>query len=224
MEYTKTSSLSSMQENRPTTGTPERIILFTRFPEPGQTKTRLIPALGPDGAAALQQRLTEEIATRITALCWRRGTTAEIRYTGGDQARMQEWLGPRFPFLDQGSGDLGQRMARAAAAAFASGMKQVLLLGADCPGISTTIMSEALDRLRDTDLVIGPARDGGYYAIGMNRPCPGLFNDMPWGTDRLLAQTLDRAGGLRLSVHLLAPLQDIDRPEDLVRLNLECTR
>ncbi|MCF6290442.1 MAG: TIGR04283 family arsenosugar biosynthesis glycosyltransferase [Desulfobacterales bacterium] len=196
----------------------ERIILFTRYPEPGRAKTRLIPLLGAKGAAALQQRMTEQTLDRIKLLAETRTLAAEIRYQGGDRARMKEWLGNDYPCLEQGTGDLGEKMARAFGAAFGAGAGRVLVVGSDCPGLSRAIMAAALERLKEVDLVIGPARDGGYYCIGMGRRLPELFIDMPWGTGAVLALTQARARKQGLTMHLLEPLQDMDRPEDLAEL------
>ncbi len=197
----------------------ERIILFTRYPVPGRAKTRLIPAIGAKGAAALQQRMTEQTLARIRHLARTRTLAAEIRYQGGDRARIKEWLGDDYPCLAQGPGDLGAKMSRAIGAAFAAGAGRVLVVGSDCPGLSGAIMAAALERLKEVDLVIGPARDGGYYCIGMGRALPELFIDMPWGSGKLLALTRERAKKQGLSVHLLEPLQDMDRPEDLAAMS-----
>ena len=197
----------------------ERIILFTRYPEPGRAKTRLIPALGAKGAAALQQRMTEQTLDRIKLLAKTRTLSGEIRYEGGDRIRIEEWLGNDHPCLEQGPGDLGAKMARAFGAAFGAGAGRVLVVGGDCPGLSGAIMAAALERLKEVDLVIGPARDGGYYCIGMGRALPELFIDMPWGTGKVLALTRERAKKQGLTVHLLEPLRDIDRPEDLAEMN-----
>jgi rSAM/selenodomain-associated transferase 2/rSAM/selenodomain-associated transferase 1 len=199
---------------------PERLIVFTRYPEPGNTKTRLIPLLGPEGAAELQRRMTLQAVQAADQLQRDRPLTVEIRHEGGSSACMQAWLGAGFAYRPQGDGDLGRRMARALARAFAEGCRQAVIVGSDIPGISSALMAEAFDRLRRHDLVFGPAADGGYYLIGCNAACfrngaPYLGAGIDWGTAGVLDQTLDILQSMGASHALLAPLTDVDRPGDL---------
>ena len=200
-----------------TTGRRRRLAIFTRYPEPGTTKTRLVPALGPDGAADLQRRMTERTLDRMRDLS-RPGeprVDLEIRTSGGTPSSFARWLGPGRSFVDQGAGDLGARMLRTFEDATREGFHATVIIGVDAPELSSTHVREAFDRLARGDLALGPAEDGGYYLIGATRPMPALFADMPWGTGSVLATTLDRARGLGLEAHLLETLRDVDRPEDL---------
>lgn len=181
-----------------------RVSLFTRWPEAGKAKTRLIPALGPQGAADLHKRLTERTVATIRAA----GVPCEIRSTGADPAAFTDWLGHDLMVTDQGDGDLGERLARAAAAL------PVLLLGADVPDLAAHHLREAATALAAHAAVIGPAEDGGYWLLGLATPAPRLFRDMPWGTDKVLELTLAR---LDPATPRLATLADLDRPEDLPR-------
>jgi hypothetical protein len=196
-----------------------RLILFTRYPEPGRTKTRLIPTLGAQGAAALQQRMSEAMVERMARFAATYPVTLEIRYAGGNQQAMEDWLCSDIPCLVQGEGDLGERMRRAFTQAFAQGAKQVVLIGADCPGLTTAHFAQAFAALKKKDLVLGPAMDGGYYLIGLNQPAPSIFSEIPWGSEKVLAATLKRARGLALSTHTLEALADVDRAEDLRHLH-----
>ena len=189
------------------------LILFTRFPEAGRSKTRLIPALGAAGAASLQRQLTENTLRQAQAVRDRLGLALEIHFAGGDEEAMAQWLGAHA-FRRQGAGSLGDRMQRAFARAFADGMEQVVLIGSDCPGLGAGILEQAFLALDDSDLVLGPALDGGYYLIGLNAARPFLFDGIAWGTAAVLQQTLAKAKALHIT-HL-APLHDIDRPQDLV--------
>jgi rSAM/selenodomain-associated transferase 1 len=128
---------------------------------------------------------------------------------------MELWLGRQHPWQDQVGADLGERMFFAIAQAFRRGFQRVVLVGADCPGVSTDILAQAFQALQDNDLVLGPTMDGGYYLIGLSRPLPALFDDMPWGGDQVLAQTMAVARRAGLQPALLACLADVDRPEDL---------
>jgi rSAM/selenodomain-associated transferase 2/rSAM/selenodomain-associated transferase 1 len=199
---------------------PEHLIVFTRFPEPGKTKTRMIPALGPRGAARLQRQLTEHMMATAATLNGQNGLSVEVRYEGGTRALMQDWLGPKVIYRPQGSGNLGQRMQRAFAAAFRDKAAAVVLVGSDIPGISGDILRQAFEALRKKDLVLGPAKDGGYYLIGIRKTLPAetygrLFDGIDWGSERVLAQTLHIARDLGLHLTQLESLADVDRPEDL---------
>lgn len=193
------------------------LLLFTRYPRPGQTKTRLIPALGADGAATVQRRMTELVvatARRFASLPERR---LEIWATGADFRTLGLWLGFDLKYRDQGAGDLGQRLLRAVGDTFAQGTKAVIVMGSDCPALSVAHIDEAAKLLSaGTDLVLGPAHDGGYYLIGLNQVAVSLFENIPWGTEKVMAATLKAASRLDLRVQQLALLADIDRPQDLI--------
>ncbi len=193
----------------------ELLIIFTRYPEPGKTKTRLIPVLGPDGAADLQRRMTERTVAWARNLACSDGGTLEIRYEGGSEDQFRGWLGPELPCRPQGVGDLGRRMSRAFLDAFQDGRERVVLIGTDCPGLSEDLARKAIAELSNHDMVLGPANDGGYYLIGLRRPVPGLFEKIAWGTGEVLRATLEIADRLQLRTFLLEALDDVDRPEDL---------
>lgn len=192
------------------------LILFTRYPRPGLAKTRLIPTLGPQGAAGLQRRMTEQTLRQAQAFSLRCGVRLEIHFAGGGPAAMRQWLGPH-PFLPQARGTVGERMAQAFMGAFAAGSTRTIIIGTDCPGLTADILHQAFVALASCDLVLGPAMDGGFYLIGLTEPRPFLFEDIAWGTSSVLKQTLVKAQALTVSQ--LAPLHDIDRPEDLVHFD-----
>ncbi|MBC2778767.1 TIGR04282 family arsenosugar biosynthesis glycosyltransferase [Parasphingopyxis marina] len=183
------------------------IVLFTRWPEAGKAKTRMIPALGAEGAAALHRQLTDRTAA---TLC-KSGLRAEIRFTGAEQERFENWLGDGFGYCDQGEGDLGARMARAAQDA------PVILVGSDCPGLGACHLQQAAKALETAEIVIGPAEDGGYWLIALARPMDFLFADMEWGGARVFAVTRERLAARGIEPVLLETLADCDRPEDLAR-------
>lgn len=192
-----------------------RLILFTRYPEPGRTKTRLIPALGAQGAAALQRRMSEAMVGQMAQFAAQYPVALEIRYADGDPRAMEAWLACDIPCVAQGEGDLGLRLHRAFVQAFVHGARRVVIIGADCPDLGPAIFAQAFAALERKDLVMGPAIDGGYYLVGLNQPAPTLFTEIPWGSGAVLAATLKQAQALNLSTHLLEPLADVDRPEDL---------
>lgn len=194
---------------------PEQLILFTRYPKAGQTKTRLIPALGVHGAADLQRRMTERLVEEMRKLGSGRPLDFAVRYEGGDPALMRRWLGDTLTCLPQLGEDLGARMCQAFAASFEAGHQRVVIVGADCPALSAAVMAQAFGELATADVVLGPARDGGYYLVGLRAPLPALFSRIDWGTGEVLSQTLQNAALLKASVKMLAELADVDRPEDL---------
>lgn len=232
-----------------------RTIVMSRVPVPGRTKTRMIPALGADGAARLHVEMTRHTLGAVRE--WLRGGMADRGQTGlgaeggaGIGARMgvrrdagageqgtgfeaevrctdgtpQAWAatfgwrsGVDGACRSQGEGDLGTRLALASATAFDEGVDGVLLIGCDCPELSHETLRAAAHELDDHDVVIVPARDGGYCLIGLSRSSPALFDGVAWGSDRVLAETLDRARTSGLRVALLPELDDVDVPEDLPR-------
>jgi rSAM/selenodomain-associated transferase 2/rSAM/selenodomain-associated transferase 1 len=194
---------------------PRRLIIFTRYPRPGGTKTRLNPGLGPEGAAALHRRMVEHTLGWARHLESRGGTSLEVCYDGAEEMLFQNWLGSDLFFRPQGSGDLGARMARAFDRAFGCGRERVILVGTDVPDLGENLVQEAFEALRDHDLVLGPAADGGYYLVGLRRPMPEIFSNIPWGTGEVLEKTLQAARYLGVRFFLTRTLQDVDRPEDL---------
>ncbi len=197
----------------------DKLIIFTRYPEAGKTKTRLIPALGPDGAADLQRLMTEYTLKQAKALLdfFPENLDIEIRFAGGDEAKMQGWLGGgnKITYRPQSEGDLGVRMLAAFTDAFNIGMERVIIIGIDCPDLDAAILKQAFEQLQSHDLILGQAADGGYYLIGLRRLIPELFTGIDWGSDRVLSQTLTIAKNLGFPWQLLPELADIDRPEDL---------
>jgi len=192
------------------------IIIFTRFPVPGLTKTRLIPVLGPEGACRLQRELTEKIVARVQEIKKHYLLLMEIHFSGGTREQMAGWLGRDFTYVIQEGDDLGARMGLAFRKAFRKGWERVVLIGSDVPDLTPAILRESFERLATHDLVLGPARDGGYYLIGLKANRPDLFgNPMVWGTEEVLKNTLITAERLGLKTALLPPLKDVDRPEDL---------
>jgi rSAM/selenodomain-associated transferase 2/rSAM/selenodomain-associated transferase 1 len=201
-------------------GNVERLIIFTRHPRPGRAKTRLIPALGPDGAADLQRRMTAQALATARRLARRRPVDVEVRFEGGGPGAVRRWLGPSYTCRPQGPGDLGERMRRAFEEAFASGAGGTLIVGSDCPVLSAEHLHRAFAGLLEHDLVLGPARDGGYYLIGARAGAPDVFGGIAWGTGGVLEHTLAAARGAGLSVALLDELADVDRTEDLATTSL----
>jgi uncharacterized protein len=193
----------------------ERLIIFTRYPEPGKTKTRLIPAIGAEAAACLQQQMTEHTVAQAQSWAVQREGELEIRFAGGNTRLLRSWLGSDFRYRSQAAGDLGERMAAAFRQAFQEGMQRVVIIGIDCPDVDALLLQKAFETLEEQDLVLGPAIDGGYYLIGLRRFVPQLFQGVHWSTDQVLQQTVEIAAAQNLAVGYLPTLEDVDRAEDL---------
>lgn len=194
----------------------QHLIIFTRYPEPGKTKTRMIGALGAVGAALLQSQMTEHTLAQARQLQNFHPVSVEVRFAGGDKQLMQDWLGHDIDCLSQGEGDLGQKMANSFISAFQKQIESVAIIGSDCPDLTPTLIAQAFQQLYlGSDLVLGVALDGGYYLIAINRFIPELFMGISWGSDRVLQQTVAIAKQLNLAISYLPPLADVDRPEDL---------
>src|SRR5437868_8755918 len=190
---------------------PVGVAILAKAPLPGLAKTRLIPALGREGAALFQARLiARTLATACTA-----ATGPVTLWAAPDESHLRE-LARQFPveLARQSGGDLGARMRAALESACPA-----LLIGSDCPALEPEHLRSAADALRDGfDAAVIPAEDGGYVLIGLRRPQPALFADLPWGTATVMAETRRRARKLGLAVRELTPLWDVDVPEDLERL------
>lgn len=205
------------KRNFPTEPAKNRLLVFTRYPEPGKAKTRLIPALGMEGAAKLSKQLTEHTLMWVMELTeTMNGVSVEICFEGGTQEAMREWLGESFCYVPQGEGDLGKRLQCAVQRAFNDGVEKVVVVGTDCPLLALPHVQSSFEALEENEVVLGPAKDGGYYLLGLRENAPSLFKDIPWGTGDVFEKTFYAAKKSGLSVFLLEKLQDVDVKEDLV--------
>lgn len=191
------------------------LAIFARWPVPGQTKTRLIPAIGAQAATMLHVRLlTHCWQVAQEAGCW----ACSVHWAKDGAGGRASVAGlPDWPFTEQSGADLGARMANAIGAGLAAGHPVAAVVGTDLPDLSAEILRQAEGLLRTCDVVIGPAADGGYYFIGMKKLIPDLFADIAWGTSSVLAQTMHRLAGIDASLGMLPQLRDLDRPEDLAQ-------
>jgi rSAM/selenodomain-associated transferase 1 len=193
---------------RPASREEVAVAVLGRSPWPGKVKTRLIPALGPQGAADLQTRL---IIGAVDAASKAQLGPVTVWLTDDDHPIVRTLSEVKV----QPNGDLGTRML----AAFEAAAGPTLVIGTDCPAMAPRHLQDAADALiAGHDAVFIPAEDGGYVLIGLRAPVPELLSDMPWGTDRVMGETRARLSRLGLTWHELAALWDVDRPEDLARL------
>lgn len=194
-----------------------RLVVFAKAPQPGSVKTRLIPALGASGAAALARELLVHALRQALA-----ADTDAVELCVSPAPQDPAWQGMKFApavtLTSQGEGDLGERMARVMARVIGQHQCPVMLMGTDCPALTSASLNEAARQLTRHDAVLLPANDGGYVLIGLKSPCPGLFNDMPWSSPTVAGETLRRMAALGLRVWQGPRLQDIDEVGDLAHL------
>ena len=193
----------------------DTLLVFVKRPRAGEVKTRLMPSLDEEAAAAVYRLLVEEMFRRTTP---ESNEYKRLMFFTPSEGRTEfESAWPEERWLDQGGGDLGERMTAAFEAVFARGTTRAVLIGSDIPQLSSFHVRQALQALESHDLVLGPAQDGGYYLVGLTRPRPELFTDIPWSTPAVLGTTLARARALGLRVAQLEELTDLDTVEDLRR-------
>lgn len=192
------------------------VIVMARAPVTGAAKTRLIPALGAAGAAALAQQL---LALAIEHAVQAGLGPVELCCTpdASHPAFLRCAEGAGVTLVAQGDGDLGARMARAFDRMLARHPRAVLI-GTDAPGLDARMLRDAAQALDTADAVFVPAFDGGYALVGLRRSAPALFEGMVWSTGEVMAQTRTRLAGAALTHTELAPVHDVDEPADLVHL------
>lgn len=207
------------------------LVVMAKMPAPGQVKTRLIPALGAEGAAALAHQLLAH------TLCTVAQTTAFARIElcmapSMDDAMLQRLelepeMQTKLTVTAQGDGDLGARMQRVFER-FQQDHNAVMMIGTDAPDITASMLDQAAKDISRYDAIFIPACDGGYTLIGINQtftpPLSVLFTDMPWSTPAVMPTTRKRLLNMNAHWHEYAPMADIDEPEDLDRLPTDWPR
>lgn len=198
---------------------PSALVIFAKAPIAGQVKTRLCPPLTPDEAATLHGSFVLDTLEQTKAAVARFKLPLD-RYLACAPSPclvffkiMEERQGVRL--LEQVGEDLGRRMHQTLETLFTQGYTRGLIVGTDTPSLPLERYQQALAALESHDLVLGPALDGGYYLIGLNRSVPDLFTGIPWSTEQVLARTQEKARSLGLKTALLAPWRDIDTIDDL---------
>ncbi len=191
----------------------KKAILFCRSPEAGKVKTRLAKEIGHHQAFLVYKFLLEKIIKEVKDL-----EIPLAAYLEGNEKVFSESLDIDFEIRAQSSGDLGDRMQNAFQVEFHEGYGSIVLFGADIIGLSKRDIEDSFSKLDSADLVIGPARDGGYYLIGMKYPNAGIFEGIQWGGPDVLNETLTKAKTLGLKVAFLEEKRDVDRLEDVLAI------
>ncbi|MBC7751683.1 MAG: TIGR04282 family arsenosugar biosynthesis glycosyltransferase [Candidatus Saccharibacteria bacterium] len=196
-----------------------RLVIFAKYPKVGQVKTRLIPAIGAEGAVKLANLMLRH--TLDQAL---QSQVGEIELCVSPDSNSYEWqsihLTQNIYLTDQGNGNLGQRLTRAAQRVVEEG-KAVIFIGTDCPALNAAMLKEVVIQLEKYDAVMIPASDGGYVLLALKHFDHSVFMDIQWSTSSVASDSLTKIKALGWSVTLLPVLHDIDEPEDLNKLPLE---
>ena len=191
------------------------VLVFVKWPEPGRVKTRLAAKLGDTAAADVYRKLVARVFARLPR-------NAELLVFFEPVTRrddIEQWLREldrtrTSHFAAQSSGDLGVRLTRAFEHAFSFGHEHVAAVGTDCIDLDAALFEKTWEALKQHEVVLGPAEDGGYYLVALRALQPTLFRGMDWSTDHVLAQTLARAAAADLRVFLLPRRYDVDTYED----------
>ena len=184
------------------------LIVFTRNPELGKCKTRLAKSIGDQEALDVYKYLLQHTADVAKKVDCNRYAYYSVKVRTNDI-----WDEKHFNKKQQFGEDLGQRMQNAFQECFDAGHNKVVIIGSDLLDLSEDIINEALLKLDDNDTVIGPAEDGGYYLLGLNKPFLEVFDIKDWGTETVYKQTVEKLFSKK--VYVLKTLNDIDYVEDL---------
>ncbi len=189
------------------------VCLMLKAPRPGYVKTRLAEKLGKGKAVKIYRQLVEHQLRQLPGR-W----PVQIHFTPASAAsEMKVWLGKRRDYVSQCGGNLGKRLIHATNHAFEQGATSVIFLGGDCPYVTTSLLKETGRILEKAEVVLGPASDGGYYLIGLQRSLPKLFSNINWSTELVLNQTMDRIKSLGLKCQMLEVLEDVDNGASWLR-------
>jgi rSAM/selenodomain-associated transferase 1 len=186
------------------------LIIFIRNPEPGKVKTRLAASIGDEKALRIYDRLldhVDRVALQVQADRFLFYSEFVERADRFDDGSYRKYV--------QCEGDLGVRMQFGFSIPFKNAYERVVIIGSDVPDISPAYIESAFEQLTAHDAVLGPSEDGGYWLLGLRKPRPELFSDMPWSTDSVYGETLRRLTDAGLSVYKAPLLRDLDTIEDL---------
>ncbi|MBI4397218.1 MAG: TIGR04282 family arsenosugar biosynthesis glycosyltransferase [Elusimicrobia bacterium] len=193
------------------------LVIFMKAPVPGGCKTRLCPPLSPEEAAALYRAFCQD----VLAGARRSGAEVWIAYQSAPDFPTPAWAAPNVPFFLQQGDSLGDRLIHSFGFLFDKGYRRVVTIGTDAPSLPSMRLVEAFAALRKKETVIGPSEDGGYYLVGLRRPAPGLFQDIPWSTPGVMPATLRALARLGMEAAFLPAHRDVDTENDLESLRAE---
>ena len=203
-------------ENNHSSNSPDStsLIIFIRFPYIGKVKSRLATSLGAEIATKVYQLCAEHVFQESN---WVSSKIQKYVFysDSGDEEKIKQWAGSRFRFSPQVQGNLGKKLNDAFRTVFDGGTQKAIIVASDVPDLSAEIIDDAVDRLDENDIVIGPCYDGGYYLLGMKKLYGQLFQEVAWSTEHVYRQTLYNAKEIDLKAYSLPCLVDIDTEDDL---------
>lgn len=197
----------------------DHLLFFTRFPHAGAVKARLATDIGNANALAAHDAMTRYCLDAADAAAVTMGASLHLLTTGASPAAAADWLGMGHRYIDQGDGDLGDRVARALRHSIARGARRIVVVGSDCPALSAEDIVAGFQLLTSHDVALGPATDGGFYLLGINANLALrlslLLVDLPWGTD--CARSVLERNAMRHGIRIgrLPLLSDVDRLADI---------
>jgi rSAM/selenodomain-associated transferase 1 len=206
---------------QPTNNPKRALIVFVKAPIPGDVKTRLIPYLTSNEAADLYKCFVTDVLKN--ASCISSLAKLSVAYQAHPKASDLSWLGKKsaHDLFRQDGRSLGERLTHAFGVAFGRGVKQVVIIGSDSPNLPKAYLEQAFDALNEADVVLGPATDGGYYLVGLSRPCLRLFEDVTWSSDQVFELASRNAVKSGYTLRILPTHYDIDTIDDLRTLHNE---
>ncbi len=188
----------------------DALIVFVKNPLLGKVKTRLAQKIGAEKALKIYQKLLNHTLDIILSLL------QDVAIYYSDDVIIDDmWADKQFSKEKQTGIDLGDRMSNAFKDCFSKGYKKVCIIGSDNLEINAGIIEHAFHELNNSDIVIGPSSDGGYYLLGMQTHHPEIFNNKSWSTSKVLEETVNDLNNLALSYSLLETINDIDTYSDL---------
>lgn len=191
------------------------LIVFTRVPIPGATKTRLMPFLNGEECAKLHSCFLKDIYRKVEPA----GADVFVFYTPRDEKELlKHVLGEQVTYLPQYGEDLGQRMKHAIGIVLRMGYEKAVLIGTDIPQIHTETIKNAFDNLDEKEIVIHPTFDGGYYLIGMKKEYESIWKIERYGTNTVIYDTLQHMKNEKLSTAVGQMYYDVDDQDDLKHL------
>ncbi len=192
-------------------------MIFVKAPRLGTVKTRLAERVGAEAALGIYRELVATTLAQVASPDIPSNTVSLWFAPDDAGSEIQSWLRPGWTAHPQGDGDLGTRLARAVTAAFDQGARRLVVVGSDCPWQTADDIRTAWKELESSDVVLGPAEDGGYWLIGLRSTWVSLFHDISWSQPTVLRETLDRIQEGGLSFKLLRTLPDVDTEADWLR-------
>ncbi len=191
--------------------------MLAKYPEKGKVKSRLLSLVDAENIVRLYRAFILDLLERLAEGDYR----FRIAYDPFEKEQdFRKEFGEKYLYVPQTGSDLGRKMQNAFATCFSEGIRYAVLIGSDSPDLPKRFIEKAFQMLESDGVVIGPSYDGGYYLIGFSSESffPGVFDEIPWGTENVCEKSVQILGKAGIHVHKLPLWRDIDRPEDIAML------